>query len=102
LANWKGIAVKCEINLEWREGEEELPLARRKEPDEVWGSPLDGGWRGVLQTIDVLDATYADLRASLIAMLPNEMRSGVGVMVRMTEAQARDYAQGMDVSQESE
>lgn len=66
--------MKCEINLAWRNADEDMSLTRTKNPDEVWSSPRDGDWRSIQQMIAVLDATYIDARAGLIGMLPKELR----------------------------
>lgn len=82
--------MRCEIDLSWRNGDEEMKLERSKNPDEVWADPRTGSaWRNVQQMIDCMDATYADARAALIALLPKETQDGVGIMVRMTTEQAK-------------
>lgn len=86
--------MKCRISVEWRDGEEEVELTREKVPPEMWVSPVEGGWRGVQQVLDTLYRTYADMRSALIAALPKEVRPSVGIMVRMTEEQARDFTGG--------
>lgn len=81
--------MKCEISVSWRDGEEELEISREKTPAELWTAP--NGWRNVQQAVEVLDQTYADLRASLLAVMPEEVRAGLGVAVRMTADEARNY-----------
>lgn len=82
--------MKCNIDLSWQNGDEEVNLSRTKSPDEVWASP-DRSWRSVAQAIDVLDATYADVRAALIAVLPSEVRKNTSLVVKMTPEQARNF-----------
>jgi hypothetical protein len=86
--------MKCEISLTWRNGEEDMTVTRSKTPDEVWESPLDGGWRSIEQMIRTLDNTYADARAALIAMLPSEMRAQVSVVINTTPERARKMMEG--------
>jgi hypothetical protein len=84
--------MKCNIELSWRSASEELSLTRSKDNDEQWVSPLEGAKASVVpQIIGVLDATYADIRAALIAALPKEMQEHVSAVVYMSTQEVRDF-----------
>jgi hypothetical protein len=84
--------MKCEIELSWRSADETLTLSRGKDNDEQWVSPLEGAKASVVpQIIGVLDATYADIRAALLATLPKEMQEHISIVVKMTPEQARSF-----------
>jgi hypothetical protein len=82
--------MRCEITVQWRDGYEELEMSRESDRDQ-WGGETDQEWRLTSRVVDQLDKTYQDLRKSLLAMMPEEAREGHGVMVRLTEEQARDF-----------
>lgn len=89
--------MKCEINLTWRASDETLSLKREKSNDEQWVSPLEGARASAVpQIIGVLDATYADIRAALVATLPKEMQEQVSVVIKMTPEQARTIVKAAD------
>jgi hypothetical protein len=87
--------MKCNIELSWRSASEELSLTRSKDNDEQWVSPLEGARASVIpQIISVLDVTYADIRAALIATLPKEMQEHVSAVVYMSTQEVRDFMSG--------
>jgi len=87
--------VKCEINVQWRDGYEEVSVSREREAHEVLVDDelFETDWRRIQNAIDALDKTYADTRKALLAFLPEQVRGGMGVMVHMTANQAREYGQ---------
>jgi hypothetical protein len=80
--------MKCEIEVSWQSGTDTMRVERDREPEEVWGP---GGPRNITQAIEVLDKTYADIRAALLVMLPDHISENVPIMVKMTTAEARSF-----------
>lgn len=95
--------MNCEINLSWKSGDEQLSVCRDKAQDELWASPLEGSGASVVpKVIAVLDATYADIRAALIAVLPKEMQQHISVVVQMTPEQTANFMADMNESREAQ
>lgn len=87
--------MKCEITTSWKGVDERMTLTREREPDEVWAAP-GGDARAVVQMVTVLDQTYADVRAALLAMLPHNMAEETKVVLVLTPEQAKEFSAWWD------
>lgn len=87
--------MKCEITTSWKGVDERMTLTREREPDEVWTAP-GGDVRAVLQVVEVLDQTFGDVRAALLAMVPSEVSDRTRVVMILTPEQAKEFAAWWD------
>lgn len=84
--------MKCEITVGWHNGNDDMELTRKREPEEVWGPTPSP--RNVLQAIGVLDDTFVDARAALVATLPDSAKKQVPVMMVLSPEEARMQMRG--------
>lgn len=84
--------MKCEVSVGWHNGNDDMELTRKRQPEEVWGPTPSP--RNIMQAISVLDDTFADARAALLAMLPNSAKETVSVVQFLSAEEARATMRG--------
>lgn len=79
--------MNCEITVGWHNGTDDMKLNRTREPEEIWGPTPSP--RNVIQAIGVLDDTYIDTRAALLATMPESAQAQVPVVQFLSAEEAR-------------